>query len=253
MNLMKRIVAASIFMSFFVVTPCAIVINSQAQSEAVEESIEAETPTPATILSTLTIVDVETNEVLFTVTPTIAEAEKPQELEIQTESISIEAIPTVTPTPTSTPVPTSTNTPTPTVTIVEVKEDVSVSSSDLRYLSAIIWAEARGQSAAGQQAVGIVVMNRVESAEFKNTVYDVITSPHQFSPVSNGSFESGLNYYDNGEMDDNIIAAAEYALQGNKTVYYNNQTLDLSDCVYFSRSLNHPKFSIGDHMFSNKW
>jgi spore germination cell wall hydrolase CwlJ-like protein len=251
MNLMKRIVAASIFMSFFVVTPCAIVIDSQAQSEIIEESIEAETLTPAPILTTLTIVDVETNEVLFTVTPTIAEAEKPQELEIQTESISIEAIPTVTPTPTSTPVPTSTSTPTPTVTIVEAKEDVS--SSDLRYLSAIIWAEARGQCAAGQQAVGIVVMNRVESAEFKNTVYDVITSPHQFSPVSNGSFESGLNCYDNGEMDDSIIAAAEYALQGNKTVYYNNQTLDLSDCVYFSRSLNHPKFSIGDHVFSNKW
>lgn len=84
-------------------------------------------------------------------------------------------------------------------------EDSKISASDLRYMSAIIWAEAGNQCEAGQQAVGIVVMNRVASDVYADTVYDVINEPYQFSPVKNGSFSKALNRYDNGGKCRNIL------------------------------------------------
>ena len=128
-------------------------------------------------------------------------------------------------------------------------EDSKISTSDLRYMSAIIWAEAGNQCEAGQQAVGIVVMNRVASDIYKDTVYDVINEPYQFSPVKNGSFAKALNYYDSGEMPECVIDAAKYALHGNTTVNYNGTTYDLDGYLCFSRYVENAKLIIQDHMF----
>ena len=128
-------------------------------------------------------------------------------------------------------------------------EASKISASDLRYMSAIIWAEAGNQCEAGQQAVGIVVMNRVASETYKDTVYDVINEPYQFSPVKNGSFAKALNYYDSGEMPECVIDAAKYALHGNTTVNYNGTTYDLDGYLCFSRYVKNAKLTIQDHMF----
>lgn len=128
-------------------------------------------------------------------------------------------------------------------------EDSKISASDLRYMSAIIWAEAGNQCEAGQQAVGIVVMNRVASETYKDTVYDVINEPYQFSPVKNGSFARALNHYDNGEIPECVVDAAKYALQGNTTVSYNGETYDLDGYLYFSRYVSGCRVQIQDHMF----
>ena len=61
---------------------------------------------------------------------------------------------------------------------------------DLYWLSRVISAESRGESLAGQMAVGNVVLNRVESREFPNTIPGVIfdrVDGVQFEPVSNGT------------------------------------------------------------------
>lgn len=134
-------------------------------------------------------------------------------------------------------------------TIEEQLEDSYISADDLRYMSAIIWAEAGNQCEAGQQAVGIVVMNRVASETYKDTVYDVINEPYQFSPVKNGSFTRALNCYDNGDIPECVIDAAKYALQGNTTVNYNGTTYDLDGYLYFSRWVSNAKLTIQDHMF----
>ncbi len=134
-------------------------------------------------------------------------------------------------------------------TIEEQLEDSYISADDLRYMSAIIWAEAGNQCEAGQQAVGIVVMNRVASKTYKDTVYDVINEPYQFSPVKNGSFARALNRYDSGDMPECVIDAAKYALQGNTTVNYNGTTYDLNGYLYFSRWVSNAKLTIQDHMF----
>lgn len=135
------------------------------------------------------------------------------------------------------------------VSIEQQLEDSKISASDLRYMSAIIWAEAGNQCEAGQQAVGIVVMNRVASETYKDTIYDVINEPYQFSPVKNGSFTRALNRYDSGEMPECVIDAARYALQGNTTVNYNGTTYDLNGYLYFSRYVSGCRLQIQDHMF----
>lgn len=128
-------------------------------------------------------------------------------------------------------------------------EDSKISTSDLRYMSAIIYAEAGNQCEAGQQAVGIIVMNRVTSKKYKDTVYDVINEPSQFSPVKDGSFIKALNYYDSGDIPECVIKAAKYALRGNTTINYNNETYDLDGYLYFSRYINGCRIQIQDHMF----
>lgn len=135
------------------------------------------------------------------------------------------------------------------ISIEQQIEDNKISESDLRYMSAIIWAEAGNQCEAGQQAVGIVVMNRVASETYKDTVYDVINEPYQFSPIKNGSFLKALNRYDNGDMPECVINAAKYALKGNTTVNYNGQTYDLNGYLYFSRYVSGCRLQIQDHMF----
>lgn len=134
-------------------------------------------------------------------------------------------------------------------TIEEQLKDSYISADDLRYMSAIIWAEAGNQCEAGQQAVGIVVMNRVASEIYKDTVYGVINEPYQFSPVKNGSFAKALSRYDSGNMPECIIDAAKYALQGNTVVNYNGTTYDLNGYLYFSRWVSNAKLTIQDHMF----
>lgn len=121
--------------------------------------------------------------------------------------------------------------------------------NDLRYMSAIVWAEAGNQCEAGQQAVGIVVMNRVESEIYEDTIYEVINEPNQFSPATNGLFSEALDYYDSGMMPKIIIDAAKYSLQGNKTINYDGKTYNLENYLYFSRWVDNSKLVIQDHMF----
>ena len=61
---------------------------------------------------------------------------------------------------------------------------------DVYWLSRIISAESRGESWEGKIAVGNVVLNRVQSPEFPDTIYDVIFDERwggQFEPVRNGT------------------------------------------------------------------
>lgn len=60
---------------------------------------------------------------------------------------------------------------------------ISFSTEERDLLARLIHAEARGESLEGQIAVGAVVVNRVKSELFPNTLKDVIYEPRQFSPV----------------------------------------------------------------------
>lgn len=133
--------------------------------------------------------------------------------------------------------------------IEEQLKDAQFSAEDLRYMSAIIYAEAGNQCQAGQQAVGIVVMERKKSDVYADTIHDVIYESGQFSPVANGSLTKALSLYDNGELPNEVIEAAKYALQGNTTVYYNHTTYDLAGYLYFSRYVRGCRLQIQDHMF----
>ena len=64
---------------------------------------------------------------------------------------------------------------------------------DIKRMAAIIWCEARGESYEGQVAVGTVVMNRVESPRFPNTIEEVIKQKGQFSPYKSGKYAIALS------------------------------------------------------------
>ena len=62
----------------------------------------------------------------------------------------------------------------------------ATNSNDLNLLSRLIYAEARGESYTGQVAVGAVVLNRVKSSSFPNTIAGVIYQAGAFSVVNDG-------------------------------------------------------------------
>lgn len=88
------------------------------------------------------------------------------------------------------------------------------SSSDLALLAALIQCEAGGESYEGKLAVGSVVMNRVSSSHFPNTVAGVIYQGGQFSPVASGRFASVLAK----GADRSCTQAAGEVLGGNITI-----------------------------------
>ncbi len=66
--------------------------------------------------------------------------------------------------------------------------EIAFASGDEALMAAIIECEAGGESYTGKVAVGAVVMNRVRSPLFPNTVLEVIMQKKQFSPVGSGRF-----------------------------------------------------------------
>lgn len=107
------------------------------------------------------------------------------------------------------------------VTVNSPSEDQNANydAGDLYWLSRIISAESRGESLDGKIAVGNVVLNRVASSDFPNTIYDVIFDGRwggQFEPVRNGTI-----YNDPTEES---IYAAKLCLEGANVV---------GDCLYF--------------------
>ncbi|HIU77429.1 MAG TPA: SH3 domain-containing protein [Candidatus Pelethocola excrementipullorum] len=101
-------------------------------------------------------------------------------------------------------------------------ETASASSSELNLLAALIQCEAGGESRTGKVAVGAVVLNRVNSGSFANSITDVIYEGGQFSPVTNGSLSRTLA---NGARSD-CYEAAQAALNGENPIgsalYFNS-------------------------------
>ena len=97
----------------------------------------------------------------------------------------------------------------------------TTSNSNLYLLACCIYGEARGESYTGKVAIAAVVLNRVKSSSFPNTISGVIYQPGAFTAVSDGQINLGTN--------DECIRAAQDALNGwdptyGCIYYYNPQT-----------------------------
>ena len=113
-------------------------------------------------------------------------------------------------------------------------------ADDLTLLAAIIYCEAGGEPYEGKVAVGNVVLNRVKSAAFPDTVEAVIRSPRQFSPVASGRFDRILT---SGRIPESCYQAAEDAMNG---ISYVNA------CLFFKNphiAGAHAGITIGNHVF----
>ncbi len=88
--------------------------------------------------------------------------------------------------------------------------NATVTVDDVKLLAALIFCEAGGEKYEGQVAVGAVVMNRIESGKFPDSIYDVTYQKGQFTPAMNGKVQRTL---DNGKYK-HCIDAAEASLKG---------------------------------------
>ena len=112
-------------------------------------------------------------------------------------------------TTTTQPITKSTSTTKATAT-KPTKSTKKYSQDDLYVLSHIIYAEAGNQSDECQLAVGSVVLNRVKSDKFPNTIYGVVFQKGQYSPTWNGA------YYK--EPSDRAIKNAKYLLENGSVI-----------------------------------
>lgn len=129
----------------------------------------------------------------------------------------------------------------------------SYTKAELRLLSALIYCEANGQPYAGKLAVGIVVVNRMESKSFPSTMNGVVYQKYQFGPARNGSLAKALKEYDNGNFNsDNekaCIKAAKEALSGEKSVTYKGKTINMKSYLFFSGRVSNARLKIAGHQF----
>ncbi len=86
----------------------------------------------------------------------------------------------------------------------DTQVEVRYSDYEIDLLARIVRAEAQSESFEGKIAVACVVLNRVESPKFPNTIKDVIYAPGQFQPVRNGAI--------NKPADEESIKAVKAAL-----------------------------------------
>ncbi|MBQ8409729.1 MAG: cell wall hydrolase [Clostridia bacterium] len=113
------------------------------------------------------------------------------------------------------------------------------------WLARIISAEAKGEPMQGKIAVGNVVLNRVRSSAYPNTIYGVIFDKRygiQFAPVANGTI------YNTPTVDSMI--AAKICLEGysisNDIIYFVNPQKAPNSWISYNRPY---AFTIGNHAF----
>lgn len=115
------------------------------------------------------------------------------------------------------------------------------SSSDLYLLARCVYGESRGEPYVGQVAVAAVVLNRVKSAVFPNSISGVIYQPYAFTCVSDGQLYL--------EPDQSAYNAARDAMNGwdptNGCLYYYNPATATSAWIW-SRPI---MLQIGRHNF----
>lgn len=115
-------------------------------------------------------------------------------------------------------------------------------SSDLYLLAKCIYAEARGESYTGQVAVGAVILNRVRSSAFPNTIAGVIYQKGAFTAVADGQI--------NLEPDKTALNAANDAVNGwdptYGCIYYYNPAIATSSWIFSRKTVT----TIGKHVFA---
>ena len=116
--------------------------------------------------------------------------------------------------------------------------EVSFAEGDRRLLANLIYCEAGGEPYAGQVAVGSVVINRVLSSKFPDTVVGVIYQSGQFSPVASGRLDIALA---SDKATESCYRAADEAMAG---------VTNVGTCVFFRTPIEGLSgINIGGHVF----
>ncbi len=116
------------------------------------------------------------------------------------------------------------------------------SSSDVYLLAKTIYAEGRGEPYIGQVAIGAVVLNRVRSSQFPNTISGVVYQKHAFTAVTDGQINLTPN--------ETAMKAARDAINGwdpsGGAIYYYNPAVATSAWIFDRQTVT----VIGKHVFA---
>lgn len=117
--------------------------------------------------------------------------------------------------------------------------EVHFAEGDRYLLANLIYCEAGAESYSGQVAVGSVVINRVLSSVYPDTIVGVIYQSGQFSPVASGRLALALT---EGRATASCYQAADEVMSG---------TTNVGTCVYFRTPVEGvtPRYTIGGHIF----
>lgn len=115
--------------------------------------------------------------------------------------------------------------------------EYTTDADTLLLLAALIQCEAGGEPYEGQVAVGAVVMNRVRSPAYPDSIHGVIYASGQFTPAMSGKVN---RVYESGRIYESCIRAAEEALSGVSNV---------GDLTHFRRVNGREGLVIGNHVF----
>lgn len=116
-------------------------------------------------------------------------------------------------------------------------------TSDLQLIARAINGEARGESYEGQVAVGAVILNRVKSSKFPNTIAGVIYQSGAFTAVADGQINVPI------DSNSTVVKAAQDALNGwdptGGAIYYFNPNTATSGWIWSRPRIK----TIGSHIF----
>lgn len=117
-------------------------------------------------------------------------------------------------------------------------------SDMVELLARLINGEARGEPYEGQVAVGAVILNRVKSPKFPNTIAGVIYQDTQFSCVKDGQFDAAI------DPESTVHKAAEEAMSGadptNGALYFYNPAKTSNKWLFSLETT----MTIGKHRFA---
>ncbi len=119
----------------------------------------------------------------------------------------------------------------------EIEKTKALSTADDVLLGALIQCEAGEEPYEGQVAVGAVVMNRVKSGAYPNTVKDVIFASGQFTPAGSGQLGRIVS---SGKVKDSCLQAAREAIAGSSPI---------GTATHFRRAGSREGTVIGHHVF----
>lgn len=116
-------------------------------------------------------------------------------------------------------------------------------TSDVQLIARAINGEARGEPYEGQVAVGAVILNRVKSSKFPNTIAGVIYQSGAFTAVSDGQINVPI------ASNSTVVKAAQDALNGwdptGGAIYYFNPNTATNKWIWSRPQIR----TIGNHIF----
>ena len=115
---------------------------------------------------------------------------------------------------------------------------VQANTDEVKLLAALVMCESGNQPYEGQLGVAAVVMNRVRSGAYPNTIYGVIYASGQFGPAASGGVAA--RYVGEAPIFQSCYTAANAAINGETTV---------GGALHFRRAGSHEGVVIGSHVF----